>query len=691
MRWHGHLLQRMLKVQPRQAPWTVALRNTIGVVLPLVCGILLGNPQAGLGMTIGALTVMFSDQPGTYAVRFRRLLLASCGGALAALTGFTLGGETAVILPVLAVWTFVAGLLVALGAPATRVGLTSIIVLLIASSRADPGTAIQASLLIFAGGGVQALLAVLLWPMDRDRPQRQMLAEAFQALAATVRDLKAGDEPPPASSTINDLQTALLDQRPQRNLIQERIHILVHEYDQIRLSLVALSELLHGLEDKQAQALRAWCARAAETLEAAAGAMLGLPGRATPNVAKRIMDAELKALHKRAQSESAKLHTRLLLQSATTLARHIRVVARNCQVRWGSDTQGSVEAMQHLPRVLQASRPIDILRANLSWHATAFRHALRCAIAVTAGLAIARFTGMEHGYWIAMTAAIVLKPDFGATISYGLLRMLGTLAGLLLMSFLLDTVLGPLWLRVVALAVLCFSFREMAPRHYGIGVAALSGMLVLMLALAGEPAMQLVVARATGTVGGCLLGLAAYLAWPSWERSRVRPALADMLEAWSAYLQSLRDDDTQRHGDARRAARTARSNAQASMARLREEPRTGEGLLANGEAFLITGNRLARASISLDAVLMQRPPLRSHPELQNFLDLLAGHMKQQAARMNNFQTGPVPDCPIASCAATLREELDRAADDSGLAEIVERLETIAAALDTIMNQLKKTT
>ncbi|MGA7296373.1 MAG: hypothetical protein WBW92_02530, partial [Rhodanobacteraceae bacterium] len=61
----------MLTVQERQAPWTVALRNTAGVVLPLALGLSSGHPQAGLGMTVGALTVMFSDQPGAYAARFR--------------------------------------------------------------------------------------------------------------------------------------------------------------------------------------------------------------------------------------------------------------------------------------------------------------------------------------------------------------------------------------------------------------------------------------------------------------------------------------------------------------------------------------------------------------------------------------------------------------------------------------------
>ena len=39
---------------------------------------------------------------------------------------------------------------------------------------------------------------------------------------------------------------------------------------------------------------------------------------------------------------------------------------------------------------------------------------------------------IPHGYWIPMTIAIVLKPDFAGTFRFGLLRVIGTFAGLLL-------------------------------------------------------------------------------------------------------------------------------------------------------------------------------------------------------------------------------------------------------------------
>src|ERR1700690_962038 len=64
-------------------PW-IALRNTAGVAVPLVLGLLRGQVSAGLVMGLGALNVAFSDGKDPYQQRGRRMLLASlfCGIAV---------------------------------------------------------------------------------------------------------------------------------------------------------------------------------------------------------------------------------------------------------------------------------------------------------------------------------------------------------------------------------------------------------------------------------------------------------------------------------------------------------------------------------------------------------------------------------------------------------------------------------
>jgi len=58
-----------------------ALRNAIGVVLPLIVGFALQMPRGGLVVASGALNVSYSDGSDPYAERARRMLASSviCG------------------------------------------------------------------------------------------------------------------------------------------------------------------------------------------------------------------------------------------------------------------------------------------------------------------------------------------------------------------------------------------------------------------------------------------------------------------------------------------------------------------------------------------------------------------------------------------------------------------------------------
>ena len=95
---------------------------------------------------------------------------------------------------------------------------------------------------------------------------------------------------------------------------------------------------------------------------------------------------------------------------------------------------------------------------------------------------------LPHGYWLPMTAAIVLRPDFAATFNFGLLRVVGTVLGLLLTTALLHLAPNEPWAHLALMAVLCMGFRYLATAHYGVAVAALTGTVVILLSFEGvEP------------------------------------------------------------------------------------------------------------------------------------------------------------------------------------------------------------
>ena len=680
--WRGHLAAELTRVKPRSVPWQVALRNTFGVVLPLVIGQMTGYAEIGLGISVGALMVVFADQPGPYRRRLRNILLTSAAGALATLMGLGVGDALLPLLLVAAVWTFVASLLVALGPDLTRAGLISTLLLVISASGAHhQGVPPLAAMgLVLAGGLLQAVLSILAWPLNRYRPERFALSSAFIALATAARQPPASSDAPPASNEIDEVQAMLLDDGRLQSRALESLRILVALFERMRMELVALAEYQHGAtDDADIETLHQLHRAAAHVLLAIAATL-----RDTRNDESEVAgllarwDEALAALERTA-SDSGTSSMLAAAQRAKALGKQMRAALRNVGYASSAGEIRAHDAERRLPAALRQGQPLAILWANLDLHSIACRHALRSTACVTLALAASRLLPVEHAYWMPMTAAIVLKPDFAATVNYGLLRVAGTLAGLLVTSLLLHYVLDATWARIALLALLCWGFRQLTPMHYGIGVAALSGLVVIMSTLGGEAPGPVMLARAVGTVAGSALALAAYGFWPTWERGRVRASLADMLDSYAAYLGSL-GSDLARRRDTRSAGRVARSNARASLERLRQEPRSGEGLLALGDAVFATGSRLARVSMALDAALDgidAGAPERD--DIERLRDLAAQRAAELATCLRHA-SAPGPVAPeLHQSVAVLHADID-GHDPQGLADIADRIEDILATL-----------
>jgi uncharacterized membrane protein YccC len=127
------VLHSLIQLKPRDVPLRVALRNAAAIVLPLGIGIASGHVAAGLGVATGALNTMFTDQPGPYRLRLRRMLLTALAASASAFVGSLLGASTPMLAIAALLWGLCGGLLVALGPEAGRAGLTSMILLIVRS------------------------------------------------------------------------------------------------------------------------------------------------------------------------------------------------------------------------------------------------------------------------------------------------------------------------------------------------------------------------------------------------------------------------------------------------------------------------------------------------------------------------------------------------------------------------------
>jgi len=314
---------------------------------------------------------------------------------------------------------------------------------------------------------------------------------------------------------------------------------------------------------------------------------------------------------------------------------------------------------------------------------------VRLAACVAIADFLARSLGWQRAYWAAMTVAIVLKPDFTSTYTRGVLRLAGTFAGLGLATALSHVLLPSQGVQAALITAFLFLMRWAGSANYGLLVTALTALVVFMFALSGTAPADVVTARALNTVAGGVIALTAYWLWPTWERTRISEALAALFDGYREYFQTVRDaylkpgleqdpEFAERLSRARQAGRLARTNLEASAARLAVEPGAGPARLTALNIILANSHRFIHASMALEAGLFTSSPVPARQPFSAFangvdatLYFLSAYLRGSAA-----EPGDLPDL----------REMHRTLIHSGDSH-VERYALVNVETDRITNSL----
>lgn len=142
---------------------------------------------------------------------------------------------------------------------------------------------------------------------------------------------------------------------------------------------------------------------------------------------------------------------------------------------------------------------------------TAIVYAARMTITVVIASELYRQLKMQSGYWVPMTALLVQKPAFFETLTRGLLRIGGTLAGAILGTLLVAHVpLSPYTLAAVTTFFAFWSFATNAV-NYGLYTLCLTSYIVFLLSLNQIPGPEIAHRRAWCTIAGALIAFAIHL------------------------------------------------------------------------------------------------------------------------------------------------------------------------------------
>lgn len=607
-----NLARSATKLDWSQLEIPTGLRGMVGIAIPLAIGLALDRPRDGVFGAVGALSVGFGAFQGVYRTRAAAMLIASLGVSLSLLLG-ALGSSWLLAATMSAgVAGFIAGLLVALGPAAAFVGLQCAITVVLASGY--PATLREAAgraFLVLAGGLLQTLLAVSVWPLRRFPAERRKLSAIYRALANYADKIPSTDSIPPEPGTLADAGFIRDDPQPlARRSEMLAFQALLDEAERIRASLAELAS------DRPRRSDGAASADFEDDDRLAAAASTALTAIATAVAEARAPDP-LPALWDQlaGTSSPAPAVARRALRDA--LMGQLRAAYRLATVP-SAPPDALMPIAPTVPRaraIPPLGNALQVLRANLQLRSAAFRHAVRLSVTLSFATLLYHLAALERGYWLPIAVLLVLRPDYHDTFTRGLGWLGGTLLGAGLATA-ITTLLHP---NPVLLAVLVVAFAGFAYSVFRVSYAAfticITGYVVFLVALVGVPESTAITYRLLDGALGGLLALAAYALWPTWEARQVPAQLALLLRALNRYGTTvLRAYVTPASYEAallskeRAAARLARSNAESSLDRMLAEPagkRTLDPARAVGVVAAI--RRYALAALALHAHLDQGP------------------------------------------------------------------------------------
>jgi len=194
----------------------------------------------------------------------------------------------------------------------------------------------------------------------------------------------------------------------------------------------------------------------------------------------------------------------------------LQIVSSSILLRLLGDLQNDLKSVARYMRLEHQAVRLSVQQAALAlFHRetppSAVPYALRLAVTLGVSTEIYRRFGFPSGYWIPMTALLVLRPGLTDTVSRALARTVGTLTGAVVASFSLAHLNPGLSLLMALVLVFAWLSYSLNTVNYALFTMCLTAYIVCLLALNSVPGPEIAYRRAVCTVIGGALALTVRL------------------------------------------------------------------------------------------------------------------------------------------------------------------------------------
>ncbi|SDC87853.1 Uncharacterized membrane protein YccC [Geodermatophilus telluris] len=535
-------LEELVRTTPPPVPWRDVVRFALVVPAPLAVALVAGGGTAlGAGVfgTTGALAASLAPQAGPLRDRLRRTAAAVGFGAVGLVAGQYAAGGGWLPVVVVAALSAAAAVISAVNSAMSLGALQLLVYTALASGLLTPLSQAAEVACFFAGAAWATLATLVQAATEPSDPDRASVAAVFTRIAGLLTAVGTAR----TDDARRDLTTAL-------NAAYDRV---------IRTRSLAagrnrqLSELA-GVLNAAAPLVEAAVAAARTGVQADPHDVTAVHALAAAVTGTRELPAERPAA----------------LEEGPAVRRAVR---HGVRLAWAvvGDPEERAGAAVAPPRLPWRDRLRDLADRTLGSSDTR-EFAVRLVLCMSIAEVARQLLPIERPYWVLLTVAIVLKPDFGSVFTRAVQRGAGTLLGVLIGSLLLSVLPGPAWV-VAALALAAGLLPWARGANFGLFSVFQTPVIILLLDLAVPGGPGLVGARLVDTLIGCAIVLVAgYLLWPQTWRAPLDEALRAAALALDDFVGAAFGGDPAGRRRARRRAYRALTELHTQLQRRLAEP-----------------------------------------------------------------------------------------------------------------------
>ncbi len=488
-------LAEVVRPQPAPVPWPEMIRAALAICVPLSAALALGKSSLGVLPAMGGLLGTMADTGGPYLSRVKRVCSAAVfGGAAGLVIGSAVHGHGWLAVIALVVVAGVSGVLSAVGDIGSATGLQLLVYTSLGMGPVGALRPVWHTAAGFLVGVAWALILILPgWLRSPHGREQRDVAAVYEALAEQLCSVGTDQITARRQALTSALNTA---------------------YDEV----LRARSTATGVNWRRARLV---AALNSSHLIAEAATALGVTGTRPPplviEVVSRLGDAIRNGTPPPMIPPPWDDSPAML-----TLRDAMAGAARALSLDWSKGDHARSGLRDRLGSAARSSGPgrLKELAGRLLDEFGGGRLSRMFTLRLMACMGVAGVVSevlpLQRSYWVPLTVAIVLKPDYGSVFARALQRGIGTVVGAVTGAVLLVQVHGT-WL-LIPFAVLAALLPFGRSRNYGLLATFLTPLVVVLIDLLTPVGWRLAEDRLIDTLIGCgIVLLIGYAPWPmSW-------------------------------------------------------------------------------------------------------------------------------------------------------------------------------